>query len=139
MHRSMKKIPMKRLSHLLINLSPGYKPNSLGEMENLVNLQMHRHAKTCKRSGNNIPVCRFNFPLPPMPRTIKLKPLEESSHNEKESKLIKENSDKIKQVLDAMKYGEDTTFEDFLKKLGLTEECYLLAIRNTLKRDKLFL
>ena len=115
------------------------KPNSSGEMENLVNLQMHRHAKTCKRSGNNIHVCRFNFPLPPMPRTIILKPLDESSHDEKESKLIKENSEKIKQVLDSMKYGEDITFEDFLKKLGLTEESYLLAIRNTLKRDTLFL
>ena len=38
-----------------------------------------------------------------------------------------------------MKYSEDITFEDFLKKLGLTEESYLSAIRNTLKRDTLFL
>ena len=74
-----------------------------------------------------------------MPRTIILKPLEKSSHDEKESKLIKENSEKIKQVLDGMKYGEDITFEDFLKMLGLTEESYLLAIRNTLKRDTSFL
>ena len=47
-----------------------YKLNSSGKMENLFNLQMYRHAKTCKRSGNNIHVCRFNFPLSPMPRTI---------------------------------------------------------------------
>ena len=35
-----------------------------------------------------------------------------------------------------MKYGEDITFEDFLNKLHLhvTEESYILAIRNTLKR-----
>lgn len=38
-----------------------------------------------------------------------------------------------------MKYGGDITFEDFLKKSGLTEESYLLAIRNALKRDTLFL
>ena len=38
-----------------------------------------------------------------------------------------------------MKYGENISFEDFLKKLGLTEESYLLAIRNTIKRDTLFL
>ena len=38
-----------------------------------------------------------------------------------------------------MKDGEDITFEEFLKKLGLTKERYLLAIRNTLKRDTLFL
>lgn len=109
-----------------------YKPNISGEMESVVTLQMHRHARTCKRSGNNIQICRFNFPLPPMPRTIILKPLEESCHNEKESKLIKENSENIRQVLDGMKYGEDITFEDFLKKLGLTEESYLLAIRKIL-------
>ena len=87
------------MKRLLINLSPATNQTVLtGEMENLVNLQMHRHAITCKRSGNNIHVCRFNFPLPPMPRTIILKPLE--------------NSEKIKQVLDSMKYGEDITFED---------------------------
>ena len=64
-----------------------HKPNSKGKMENIFYLQMHRHAKTCKRSGNNIHVCRFNFPLSPMPRTITciLKPLPESSHDEKES------------------------------------------------------
>ena len=74
-----------------------------------------------------------------MPRTIILKPLEECHHDEKETKLMKENSEKIKQVLDGMKCGEDISFEDFLKKLGLTEESYILAIRNTLKRDTLFL
>jgi len=34
-----------------------------------------------------------------------------------------------------MKYGENISFEDFLKKLGLTEESYLLAIRKTIKCD----
>jgi len=38
-----------------------------------------------------------------------------------------------------MKHGEDISFEDFLKKIGLAEESYLLAIRNRLKRDTLFL
>ena len=95
-----------------------HKPNSSSEMENLVNLEMHRHAKTCKRTGNNIHVCRFNFPSPPMPRTVILKLLEERHHDEKETKLMKENSEKIKQVLDGMKYGEDISFEDFLKKFG---------------------
>ena len=51
-----------------------------------------------------------------MPRTIILKPLEECYHDEKETKLMKENSEKIKQVLDGMKCGEDISFEDFLKK-----------------------
>ena len=34
-----------------------------------------------------------------------------------------------------MKFGKDITFEDFLKKLQLTPESYLLAIRYTLKSD----
>ena len=44
------------------------KPDNSSDMEDLVNLQMHRHAKTCKKAGHSI--CRFNFPLPPMPRTM---------------------------------------------------------------------
>ena len=38
-----------------------------------------------------------------------------------------------------MKYGEDITFEDFLNRLHLTPESYILAIRHGLKRDTLFL
>ena len=46
---------------------------------------------------------------------------------------------KIREVLDDMKYGEDITFKDFLKKLELTEQSFILAMRQTLKRDTLFL
>ena len=114
-----------------------HKPNRTSEMEDLVNLQMHRHAKTCKKGGNKI--CRFNFPIPPMPKTMILKRFDDSYYDEQKNKVIKENSEKIKVVLDNMKFGEDITFEDFLKKLQLTQESYLLAIRYTLKRDTLFL
>ena len=103
------------------------------DMEDLANLQMHRHAKTCKiKAGHK--VCRFNFPLPPMPRTMILTPLENSCLDEENQKKIKE---KIREVHDDMKYGEDITFKDFLKKLQLTEQSYILAIRRTLKRDTL--
>ncbi|XP_078352070.1 uncharacterized protein LOC144636749 [Oculina patagonica] len=114
-----------------------HKPGTSSEMEDLVNLQMHRHAKTCKKAGHKI--CRFNFPLPPMPRTMILTPLDTSCFDEEGKKLIKENGEKIKEVLDSMKYGEDISFEDFLNKLQLTEDNYILAIRHTLKRDTLFL
>ena len=114
-----------------------HKPNRTSEMEDLVNLQMHRHAKTCKKGGNKI--CRFKFPIPPMPKTIILKRFDDCYYDEQKNKVIKENSEKIKLVLDNMKFGEDITFEDLLKKLQLTQESYLLAIRYTLKRDTLFL
>ncbi|PIK54244.1 hypothetical protein BSL78_08871 [Apostichopus japonicus] len=39
-----------------------------------VNLQSHSHAKTCRKKRQG--VCRFGFPIPPMPRTMILAPLE---------------------------------------------------------------
>ena len=114
-----------------------HNPETSSEMEELVNLQMHRNAKTCKKAGHKI--CRFNFPLPPMPKTVILTPLDNSCFDEENKKQIKENAEKIKEVLDNMKYGEDTSFENFLNKLQLTEESYILAIRHTLKRNTLFL
>ena len=68
-----------------------------------------------------------------------LTPLEKSCFDEEKQKRIKENAEKIKETLDSMKYGEDITFEDFVNKLQLTEENYILAIRQTIKRDTLFL
>lgn len=114
-----------------------HKPNRTSEMEDLVNLQMHRHAKTCEKAGNKIR--RFKFSIPPMPKTIIFKRFDDSYYDEQKNKVRKENSEKIKLVLDNMKFGEDITFEDFLKKSQLTQESYLLAIRYTLKRDTLFL
>ena len=38
-----------------------------------------------------------------------------------------------------MKFGEDISFQEFLDKLRLTEENYILALRHTLNRDTLFL
>ena len=46
-----------------------------------------------------------------MPRTIILKPFEGSCHDKKKSKQVKDSSEKIKQVLDGMKYGEDTLYK----------------------------
>ena len=46
------------------------------EMRELVNLQTHRHAKTCKKGA--LKICRFNFPLPPVLRSMILEPLKET-------------------------------------------------------------
>jgi len=106
-------------------------------MEDLVNLQIHGHAKTCKKMGHQI--CGFNFPLPPMQRTMILTPLDDSDTLcPEKQRYIKETAEKIKTELDIMKFGEDISFQAFLDKLGLTEENHLLALRHTLKRDTLF-
>ena len=108
------------------------------EMKELVNLQTHRHAKTCKKGGHKI-ICRFNFPLPPMPKSMILEPLKESHFDEDELNRIKKQWDKIKSLLDEMKYGEDITFEAFLEKVELTESQYIETIRYSLKRPTLLL
>ena len=107
------------------------------KMKELINLQTHRHAKTCKKGGHKI--CKFNFPLPPMPKAMILEPLRESYFVEDELNEIKKHWDKIKSILDEMKYGENTTFETFLEKLELTEGQYIEAIRYSLKRPTLLL
>ena len=61
------------------------KPDNSSDMEDLVNLQMHRHAKICKKAGHSI--CIFNFPLPPMPRTTILRPVVISAHIDRKTSL----------------------------------------------------
>lgn len=44
-----------------------------GGRPELINYQTQRHARTCRKKGRAI--CRFNFPLPPMPSTRILDPI----------------------------------------------------------------
>ena len=62
------------------------------ERNELVNLQRHRHSKTCKKRGNN--VCRFNFPLPPMPKTMILEPLDLADLHENFAEKLKKKIEK---------------------------------------------
>ena len=104
-----------------------------------VNLQLHRDAKTCKRKGQNI--CRFNFPIFPMPLTMILKPLDISNLDKKEIEHLKTNLTNITNLLTDMKLGSEINFrfDTFLKKLSLTVNSYILSIRYSLKCDTLFL
>ena len=52
------------------------------DIEELVNLQSHRHAKTHKKGGNKI--CRFNFLLNPRPESMIHEPLKENHFDEDE-------------------------------------------------------
>jgi hypothetical protein len=44
------------------------------DFQNLVELQTHKHSRTCRKKEDK--VCRFGFPLPPLSRTMLLQPLE---------------------------------------------------------------
>ena len=109
-------------------------PNDLTD---LVNLQRHKHSKTCKKRGHA--VCRFNFPLPPMPRTMILEPLSETDLDENVADILKKALERIRTLLDSIKTDETMTFVEFLEKLDLSEQQYIKAIRLSLKHSTLLL
>ena len=109
-------------------------PNDLTD---LVNLQRHKHSKTCKKRGHA--VCRFNFPLPPMPRTMILEPLSETDLDENVADILKKALERIRTLLDSIKADETMTFVEFREKLDLSEQQYIKAIRLSLKHSTLLL
>ena len=100
----------------------------------LINYQTHRHANTCKKQGKNI--CRFNFPLFPMPETTILYPLEANENCPDFSEKV----EKVTAVLNELhKNDVDITFQDFLVKIDMDFHLYVKVVRSTLTRAKVFL
>ena len=106
------------------------------EMAELVANQMHRHSHTC-RKGRKFQ-CRFGFPKPPMPSTVILDEL--PADMDVNAKLAHGKAYKIiKEELKAMGTGEAIDFGEFLARLKLTLDEYILAIRSSLKSTTIFL
>ena len=89
----------------------------------MVNLQRHRHSKSCKKNGHKA-------------RTTILEPLTETFCEEVEDSL-KKQYEKIQECLANLKRDEEISFVKFLELLALTEEQYILAIIFSLKRATL--
>ena len=101
----------------------------------LVNLQVHKHSKTCRKKGH--PICRFNFPLPPLDKTLILEPLDEEI--EKYKVIFKRIQDKINS-LHTFDNIQEITYQEFLENvLEISEEDYIKAIRSSLNGAKVFL
>ena len=99
---------------------------------NLVGLQSHKHSRTCRKKGKAI--CRFGFPLPPLPRTMLLYPLEEDV-----DKYKKKNTELLK-AMNEYKDNVDMTFEEFLENFAKMDfDDYIKCIRSSLKAPKVFL
>ena len=99
---------------------------------NLVGLQSHKHSRTCRKKGK--PICRFGFPLPPLPRTMLLYPLEEDV-----DKYKKKNTELLK-AMNEYKDNVDMTFEEFLETFAKMDfDDYIKCIRSSLKAPKVFL
>ena len=111
--------------------------DSNSELNNLVNLQMHMHTRTCKKQFRKRTVCRFDFPKLPMSETRILQPL---LGEEATDKVHSENFMRIKSVLSQFKPdSESVTMEEFLKCVGLDQDGYILAIRSSLKSPTVFI
>lgn len=109
--------------------------NKDGADPSLVNYQTHRHARTCMKK--NKPICRFNFPIPPMPFTMILSPLNEEDENIASAVLTFQE---ICAYLNSQAFkGSELSFQEFLSNLNLDLETYIQAIRSSLKQNRVFL
>ena len=98
----------------------------------LVKLQTHKHSRTCRKKGK--PICRFGFPLPPLPRTMLLYPLEE------EVEKYKKKSTELQKDMNEFQENVEMTFDDFLNKIAKMDfEDYIRCIRSSLRAPKVFL
>ena len=98
----------------------------------LVKLQTHKHSRTCRKKGK--PICRFGFPLPPLPRTMLLYPLEE------EVEKYKKKSAELQKDMNEFQENVEMSFDDFLNKVARMDfEDYIRCIRSSLRAPKVFL
>ena len=101
------------------------------ETAHLVELKTHKHSKSCRKKGKAI--CRFGFPLPPLPQTRLLYPLEE------EVDQFKKKYSELQRAMNENK-DNDVSFAEFLKTVAkMTFEDYIKCIRSSLNAPKVFL
>ena len=97
----------------------------------LVELQTHKHSRTCRKKGRAI--CRFGFPLPPLPKTMLLYPLEEKVE------MFKKKYTDLQRAMNENKDNE-VTFAEFLERVAkMNFEDYNTCIRSSLNAPKIFL
>ena len=102
------------------------------DVQHLTEIQVHKHSRTCRKKDDKI--CRFGYPLPPLPYTMVLEPLEVDK--EKYNKLYLN----LQKIMNSEKDGYDMTYEQFLKDVvNMTEDEYIKCIRSSLNSSKVFL
>ncbi|CEP17045.1 hypothetical protein [Parasitella parasitica] len=91
----------------------------------LMRRQTHRHSRSCQRKRGNNWICRFNIPFFPMQDTRILRPYDDEDDAANENIRLAPSS---------------MTFSGFLNAAGITSiDDYILALRTTIKRPKLFI
>jgi len=79
------------------------------------------------------PICRFQYPKPPMKDTKILLPLNEQDHMPNHGEI----SIQIKKFID-MRLGKDISFQQFLLDLKIDEETYILGLHYIIKKTNFF-
>ncbi|XP_053402924.1 uncharacterized protein LOC123548901 [Mercenaria mercenaria] len=98
----------------------------------LVEIQTHKHSRTCRKREDRL--CRFGYPLPPIPKTMILEPLE--TDRDKYHKLYQQLQKKMNDEKD----GYSMSYEKFLTNVvQMSEEDYIKCIRSSLNSPKVFL
>ena len=103
-----------------------------------IDLQIHKHSKTCIKKTKNNRKCRFGAPWPPLDKTQILYPLEKEQQKDKHiySKIYTDINKFIQ-----LKYKEKNylDFYQMLSQLNINYEKYILALRSTINKKKVFL
>ena len=115
-------------------IDKGVSCSALGNAS-VVDLQRHKHSKTCRKGRK--PICRFGFPIPPMEATCILTPLDEEELAEEENH--QENLKEIKDKLNEIPANDDVSFPDFLDSMGMSRDTYFKAVRSELSGPKVYL
>jgi hypothetical protein len=109
----------------------------------LINLQIHKHKKSCRRKRNGKTVFRFKYPLPSMDVTSILYPLPKDLPKV-QIRRHEDNAQKLQKFLWNLSKAPNPeqsplTFDQFFSICDLNLEDYLLAIQTSLKKPTIFL
>ena len=108
------------------------------ENKKYVDLQIHKHSKTCIRKIANKKKCRFGVPWPPLDKTQILYQLEpDEVHNKELHSKTYDDINKFIQTKYKNKYFID--YDQILNQLNISYETYILALRSTIKKKRIFL
>ena len=131
----MKKIVKIKLFNMLI---PSSAVLEIKKTKKYIDLQLHKHSKTCIKKKQNTKHCRFGAPWPPLNRTQILYPLDEH-HLQNKQLYSKLYNDINKFIQLKYKNKQFITFNEILNELNISYETYILALRSTINKKKIFL
>ncbi|KAK3930116.1 ATP-dependent DNA helicase pfh1, partial [Frankliniella fusca] len=96
------------------------------ELGDLINVQFHRHSRTCRRQVGGRRMCRFGVPFPPMRCTRILVPFDGSVSEDVRKQLSTEYNALQQRMLALHKDSPDLSFDEFLlARPDVLEQCCL--------------